>query len=207
MESFIDQIRLLVATCIREELDPFVERVVAFLSDEQSSKWITTRAALNLKQIYFPRPPRGGNRELRAVMWTPRILPDRTAFYINSEDGWGHFFGKLSQAGGPETVSIQSSLPSEGWGVQKIVYRRPGSTPTKPTRLLQWLEEDDGYRLVQIGEPLSCEQSQAKDRNPIATRDDLLSFTRNFGIDFEDREFWKSDNEAVYLNQKWLKPE
>jgi hypothetical protein len=115
------------------------------------------------------------------------------------------FFGKLSQAGGPETFSIRSTSPDAEDGVQEFIYRRPGSTPTRPTRLVQWLKEDDGYRLVQRGEPLQFEQPGQEACNPIPTRRDLLSFVRDFGIDLENEEFWKSDADAIYLSQVWLR--
>jgi len=67
-----------------------------------------------------------------------------------------------------------------------------------------WLEEENGYEFTRIGEPLAFERSGSKQSNPIETRKDLLAFVRRFGIDLEDEEFWKTDSEAVYLDQTWL---
>ena len=206
MNQFLDQTPFLVVTCIHEKLDSFAYRILAFLTFGQTtSDWSLRPGPLDLAQIYSGSPPRGGRNPMRAVMWTPRTLPDWTAFYVNSIDGRSHLFAKLSQARiGPETMSIRSTLPDVDGGVQEFQFRSPGSTPTKPTRLLMWLEEENGYEFTRIGEPLAFERSGSKQSNPIETRKDLLAFVRRFGIDLEDEEFWKTDSEAVYLDQTWL---
>jgi hypothetical protein len=205
MSQLLDQTSLLVLTCIHEKLGPFADRILDRLTNNTTSKWFTEQAPLDLARIYAGHPPRSNKRELRAVMWKPRTLPDWTAFYVNAKDGWAHFFGKVSQAGGgPETMSVRSTLPVENWGVQEFTYRKADAAEYKPTRLLQWLEEENGYRLVQRGEPLPFESNFKKD-NPIETRTDLLAFVRAFGIDVEDDELWTTDTDAIYLNQTWLK--
>jgi hypothetical protein len=204
MSQFLDQTSLLVVTCIFEKLEPFVDRILAFHSDTES-KWSTEPGPLDLARIYSVSPPQG-NDQMRAVMWTPRTLPGWTAFYVNSQDGRSHLFRKLSQAGGaPESVSIRSTLPDAEGGVQEFEYRRADSKDYWPTRILQWLKEEDGYRLVRKGEPLPFERNREIKSNPIETRVDLLSFVRDFGFDLENEDFWKTDTNAIYLNETWLK--
>jgi len=203
MSEFLNQTSLLVLTCILEKLEPFVDRILVKPSNDTGSEWLTEQGPLDLAQVYAGRPQRGGSKPLRAVMWSPRTMPDRTAFWVNSEDGWATLFAGLSQAGGPETTSLRSSLPNEEWGVQEFIYRRAGAGQYEPARLLQWLEEANGYRLVQIGKRLPFEKGLKRGYNPIKTRADLLCFCHNFGIDLENNDFWMSDANAIYLNQVW----
>ena len=202
MECFLDQTSLLVLACIREQTRPFAKRILDFLSNKPGPTWSKEEGRLILSRIYTGSPPKGGH-EMRAVMWTPLTLPDWTAFYVNSRDGRAHLFRKLSQAGGaPESVGIRSTLPDAEGGVQEFEYRREDSRQYSPTRIIQWLKEVDGYRLVREGEPLPFEKNHQKG-NPIETRRDLFAFVRDFGIDIENKDFWKSDTDAIYLYETW----
>jgi hypothetical protein len=58
--------------------------------------------------------------------------------------------------------------------------------------------------LVQKGDLLPFEKKHKK-RNPIETRRDLFAFVRDFGIDIEKEDFWKSDTDAIYLSETWSK--
>ena len=213
MKHFLDQTSLLVVTCVHENLDPFANRIVAFLSGgDPESEWEVRSGPLDLSRVYSGSPPRGGGSPLRAVMWAPPTLTDWTAWYVNSRDGRSHLFAKLSQAGGgPETVSIRSTIGTdyeseydEG-GVQEFTYRAANSNKYEPTRSLQWLEGEDGYRLVSEGQRMPFEDAREQSASPICNRQSLLKVVRDLGIDLESDDFWRSNREAVYLSQHWLR--
>jgi hypothetical protein len=125
---------------------------------------------------------------------------------VHAADGWGHFVGKLAQAGGPESVSVRSTISDEEAGLQEMLYHKPGSY--LPARGLQWIEEESGYKFSQRGEPFAFERKLHSDpKQRIATRSDVLRFVRELGVDLEDENFWTSDCDAVYLRETWKKTE
>jgi hypothetical protein len=200
MSPFVNEISYLALTCFFEPLPLFLERIGARLANGTST-WPMERGTLDVKRIYFPRPQPGGAKPLKVVLWSPATRPDWTALYADSSSGWGHFIAKLSQASVLESVSVRTTLPLERWGIQELEYRIGGTY--EPMRLLQWLQEERGYRFFQLGQPLPFERSEPKPKNWVRSRADVFRYISNFGINLEDDRFWESGEDAVYINQVW----
>jgi hypothetical protein len=199
MTSSLDRFPFLALTCFFEPLEPFLKRIEDRLG-MPSPEWVMERGPLDEKRPSFCVPQRGGAKPITVTLWSPRRRPDLTAFREHSTDGWVHFVRKMSQEDGSCSISIRSTTPAERWGLQEIEYHTPGAY--RPARLLQWLEEEDGYRFGQAGEPFAFEAALAADaKKRIATRNDVLRFMKNFGIDLQDGDFWQSSSAAAYLRE------
>ncbi|HXE53179.1 MAG TPA: hypothetical protein VN541_09205 [Tepidisphaeraceae bacterium] len=200
MNSFANQVSFLVITAFFEPLMPTIDRIKALLKIPATAKWRLDRAPLDLTRPGFSQPKRGGALPISVSVWSPASRPELTAFCAHSEDGWGHFVGKISAANGPESISVRSTATDEPWGLQEVSYRKPGSY--WPARIVQWLQEEDGYKFLDEGEPFGFENDLNPDpRKRIATRADVLRFVNRFGIDLDNKNFWKSDVEAIYLQE------
>jgi hypothetical protein len=204
MDHFIDQISPLAITCFFEQLDSFLEKLKRFLvSGDEKLDWPIWQAPMDVRGKDFPPPRSGASKPRNFMMWSPRTNPELTAFYDNSRDGSSHFVRKLTLESGTACVSIRTTRPNEKWGVQELEYRAKNLDTYKSTRLLQWLEEEDGYRLYEEGVPLPFENKQIKLENRVVDRPAVLKLMRGFRIDLENGDFWKSDRDAFYFKEIW----
>jgi hypothetical protein len=203
MSNFIDELSLLVLTCVLEPLDPFADRVKECLATASRSEWILEKGPLDIKKVYFPRPQRGGAEPMRVVIWSPLSQPDISAFYPNSSDGWSTLIQCLSDEGMPDSISIRSTRDGEKWSLQNIHYMSSGG---QTKRLLQLIKEEDGFKFYQEGSPFDFENLTIKPRRRISTREDVLEFIGHLGIDLRDGKFWVTDRDAIYLYEQRVNP-
>jgi hypothetical protein len=199
MHTIMDSISFLVLSCFREPLGQSVGRVVDCLRNAGLTCTVEN-GGLDLRRVYFPHPQRGGAEPVRVVMWSPQNLPEITAFYANSSDGWSTLINCLSSAGLPECISVRSTVSPEKWSVQEVRVIASGN---RVARSLQLIEEDDGMVFHQEGIPFDFEDLSVGPRKRIATRKEIVQFVGNLGINLDDTEFWTTSMDAIYLSEEW----
>jgi hypothetical protein len=193
-------------SCIEKPLRAVHEAIEQVLEPRGArNDFCQEKGRLDLSRIYVDAPPAGGAHPLRLVCYEPLPCPGLTVLFINSEDGWLTLGVRLSTILECECWMFRLTSDHVPWPVRDFHVHSGGVQK----RVVSALKDSDGWKFVQLGAPLPCENPSLYRKRRIRDRFTMeyaLELAGSLNWPIASDEFWTSNEDAYYFLQSQRRP-
>lgn len=182
------------------------ERVAAGLRDVLGSHGMLenfelSTGPLDLASACIGEPPAGGAHLKRVVLFAPKSAPAVTVFVPNMQDGWQTMINCLSRELQCACLRILVADKDQEFPTVSVEYLVGGEVQ----RVVFVQKDDEGWKFVQKGVPLSFESTNSYKRRLIRdrlSRKCVVDLLQRGGWDITRREFWQTSDPATYAFER-----
>ena len=200
-----DNLNYVVLTVIESNLLNCFNSLSQFVNEEGNHNYNILQQKLDFGKIYINEPPSGGAHFCKFLIWEPKNLFGKTAFFSNYQDGKYTLIFNLCRKYKLEAISVNFSNKkhAEYPAFMFMYFNYRNDRPIERTIYLikdenKWVFFENGE--IQPFEDTSIYESRLKTKR--FNKEILLSYLLKRGIDIENEQFWQSTNgNAFYFNQ------
>ena len=196
----LNEFEVIPINCLWEEPSKLIQVFKIMDEQDEDRYWRITRQPLNLKNIYFPAPCKGGAHLPKFAVWQPSNMSFGSVLIPNYEDGLIQLMRHLNRRFHVRYFSAYFSREHKNEGICRFEYADAAGTQ----RVVQVIL-DRGWEFYDQGIVLPFEKLAYYQNRRISDRLTpaiIVEYLQSLGWNLEDEAFWKSENDAWIVDKK-----
>jgi hypothetical protein len=132
------------------------------------------------------------------VLFSPMTAPALCCFVSDAQDGWYTLGNVLCSKLRCEAFKISMSLPSRDYPINQLIAYAEG----EDIRWVRAMQDDPNWEFLSTGALLPVERPEYYKKRRIRdrlTREILVGYMQELGIDIADDDFWRAAGPAFYV--------
>lgn len=201
-----NDLNYVVLTVIDRNILECYNELSHFVNQNGKNNYQITQEKLDFNQIYIKEPRAGGAHFRKFLIWEPKNLRGKTAFFSNYRDGLNTLIFQFCKKYSLKATSVNFSNQDEG-GEPSYKFKYLSFSGEKLIkRVVYLIKESNKWVFYEKGEVQSFEDLSNynnKYKTKRFNREILLRYLNKMNVDLEDESFWQSaDGKADYFEQK-----
>ncbi len=156
-----------------------------------------------LDDFYYDSPPKGGGHLKKVAFFNPKICSAKLIMFSNSGDGWITLANFISSQLNCEHITFYLTIKDNNDTQNMFVYRNA----QEEERVVYTMMEENKWVFYQDGKIQNFENLEFYKKRQIKDRLNfgiLVDYCNKLGLNITNDDFWKSDKDALYLNETIL---
>jgi hypothetical protein len=189
--------------CLWIEPDKLIETIKLMREKDETRFWVYSKQSLNLKNIYYPAPPKGGAHLPKFAVWQPSNMLFGSVLIPNYNDELIQLMRHLNRKYQIRYFSAHLSRDYKKEGICRFEH----ADETGTQRIVHvihdrgWEFYDQG-RILPFENPLCYQNRKIADRLTPAI---IIDYLKSLGWDLEADGFWDSKFDAWVAQQTKFK--
>ena len=195
----LTEFEVIPINCLWIEPDKLIEIIKLMREQDETRNWVYTKQPLDLKNIYFPAPPKGGSHLPKFVIWQPRNISFGSVLVPNSRDGLIQLMRHLNRRFHIRYFSGYLSRDHKKQGLCRFEYADENGAER-----VVYVIHDRGWEFYDQGKMLPFEIPLYYQRRIIVDRLTpaiVVEYLKSLGWNLEEETFWRSNGDAWVANK------
>lgn len=190
----LKEFEVLPINCLWLDPDELIRLIKLMREQDETRNWMYTKRPLNLKDIYFPAPPKGGAHLPKFAVWRPSNMFFGSVLIPNYGDELIQLMRHLNRRFKIRYFSAHLSQDHKAEGTCRFEHADESGT----TRVVHVIL-DSGWQFYEKGAILPFENRVHYEKRRIVDRLTpaiVIEYLACLGWNLEDKAFWKSNGDA-----------
>lgn len=190
----LKEFEVIPINCLWIGPDELIHTIKLMREEDETRNWAYAKRPLNLKDIYFPTPPKGGAHLPKFAVWQPANMSFGSVLIPNYGDGLIQLMRHLNRRFKIRYFSAHLSRDHRKEGICRFEH----ADETEAKRVVQVIL-DSQWEFYDKGAVLFFEKATIYHQRKIADRLTpavVVQYLETLGWDLESEEFWKSKENA-----------
>lgn len=190
----LKEFEVLPINCLWLDPDELIRLIKLMREQDETRNWMYTKQPLNLKDIYFPAPPKGGAHLPKFAVWRPSNMSFGSVLIPNYGDELIQLMRHLNRRFKIRYFSAHLSRDYRNEGICRFEHADENGT-----QRVVYVIFDGGWEFYEEGNTLPFENRLHYQKRGIVDRLTpalLITYLEALGWNLEDEAFWKSNGDA-----------